>query len=59
MNPAMMDIFVGITAEIISVLAIATRDIKQGRASELFHYEYATVDRRVFREISKATSRKD
>jgi hypothetical protein len=35
-TPAMMDIIVKIMMEVLTILAIATTDIKQKRASELF-----------------------
>jgi hypothetical protein len=38
-----MDIIIQIMAEVISILGIATKDIKQGRTSGYFIYECVTV----------------
>jgi hypothetical protein len=38
----MMDTIIQIMVEVISILGIATKEIKQGRMSELL-YEYVTV----------------
>jgi hypothetical protein len=41
----MTDTIVRIMVEVLSILGIATKEIKQGRLSELFiYYEYVTVD---------------
>jgi hypothetical protein len=40
----MMDMIIQIMVEVLSILGIATKEIKQGRTSEQFVYEYATVD---------------
>ena len=40
----MMDTIVQIMVEVLSILGIATKDIKQGRMSEYFEYEYDVVD---------------
>ena len=40
----MMDIIVQIMVEVLSILGIATREIKQGRMSEYSVYRYVTVD---------------
>jgi hypothetical protein len=41
----MMDTIVRIMVEVLSILGIATKEIKQGRLSELFiYYEYVTAD---------------
>jgi hypothetical protein len=37
-TPGMMDIIAKIMVEVLSILAIATKEIKQGRTSELFTY---------------------
>jgi hypothetical protein len=41
---AMTDIIVKVMVEVLSILAIATKEIKQGRASELFTRRHVTVD---------------
>ena len=40
----MMDVIIEIMAEVLSILGIATKEIKQGRTSERFMYEYVIVD---------------
>jgi hypothetical protein len=36
----MMDIIMKIMVEVVTILGIATKEIKQGRTSELFIYKY-------------------
>ena len=40
----MTDVIIEIMAEVLSVVGIATMEIKQGQASEWFMYEYMIVD---------------
>jgi hypothetical protein len=40
----MMDIIIQIMVEVLSILGIATKEIKQGRMSEYFGYKYDVVD---------------
>ena len=40
----MMDILIQIMAEVLSILGIATKEIKQGRMSEYFLYKCEIVD---------------
>ena len=40
----MMDIIMKIMAEVVTLLVIATKEIKQGRTSEFFVHEYIGVD---------------
>ena len=40
----MMDMIVQIMVEVLSILGIATKDIKQGRMSEYFEYKYDVVN---------------
>jgi hypothetical protein len=40
----MMDIIIQIMVEILSILGIATKEIKQGRLSKYLLYEYDGVD---------------
>ena len=40
----MMDIIIQIMVEVLSILGIVTKEIKQGRMSEYFAYKYETVD---------------
>jgi hypothetical protein len=40
----MMDMIVQIMVEVLSILGIATKEIKQGRMSEYFTYQYDVVD---------------
>jgi len=43
-TPDMMDIMIKIMVEVLSILGIATKEIKQGRTSEWFLYEFGTTD---------------
>jgi len=43
-TPEMMDIIGKIMVEILSILAITTKEIKQGRTSELLIRKYATMN---------------
>ena len=40
----MTDIIIQIMVEVLSILGIATKEIKQGRISEYFAYKYDVVD---------------
>jgi hypothetical protein len=40
----MMDTIIQIMAEILSILGIATKEIKQGRMSKYLLYKYENVD---------------
>ena len=40
----MMDLIVQIMAEVLSILGIALKEIKQGRMSKYFPYKYDIVD---------------
>ena len=40
----MMDITIQIMVEVLFILGVATKEIKQGRTSEWFMYEYVPVD---------------
>ena len=40
----MTDMTIQIMVEVISILGIATREIKQGRTSKSFVYAFVTVD---------------
>jgi hypothetical protein len=43
-TPEMMDIIMKIMVEVLAILAIATKEIKEGRTSKFFVYEYIAVD---------------
>jgi hypothetical protein len=43
-TPEMMDIIMKIMVEVLTILAIATKEIKQCRMSEFFVHEYIAVD---------------
>jgi hypothetical protein len=43
-SPEMVDISMKIMVEVLTILAIATKDIKRGQTSELFAYEYIVTD---------------
>ena len=54
----MMDTIIRIMVEVFSILGIATKEIKQGRLSELFiYYEYVTVELMMFRKIREEADR--
>jgi hypothetical protein len=55
----MMDMIVQIMVEVLSILGIATREIKQGRTSKYLLYKYDNVDRTIYRKILKEVDRKD
>jgi hypothetical protein len=55
----MVDIITKIMVEALNVLGIATKEIRQGRASKLMVYKCFAVDRTVLRKISKEIDRKD
>jgi hypothetical protein len=55
----MMDIIVQIMAEVLSILGIATKEIKRGRMSEYFSYKYVIVDWRMIRKICEEADRPD
>jgi len=40
----MMDMIIQIMVEVLSILGIATKEVKQGRMSEYFAYKYDVVD---------------
>ena len=50
-TPEMKETIIKIMVEVLSILGIATKDIKQCRLSGLFLYEYVTVDRIMFRKV--------
>jgi hypothetical protein len=39
-----MDLIVQIMAQVLSILGIATKEIKQGRLSEYFPYKFDIID---------------
>ena len=51
LDQKMVDTVTKIMVEVLNIIGIATKDIKQGRASTYFLYEEAPVDRTIFREI--------
>jgi len=53
----MMDIIMKIMVEVLTLLAIATKEIKQGRTSELFVHGYVAADRTIYRAISEEGGR--
>jgi sensor histidine kinase YesM len=55
----MMDIITQIMVEVISILGIATKEIKQGRMSKYLLYKYDNVDWRMFRKICEEADWKD
>jgi hypothetical protein len=55
----MMDIIVQIMVEVLSILGIATKEIKQSRMSKYLLYKYATVGLTMFRKVCEEADRKD
>ena len=55
----MMDIVIQIMVEVLSILGITTKEIKQGRMSKTFLNKHEDVDRRMFRKIYEEVDRKD
>ena len=55
----MMDIIIQMMIEVLSILGIATREIKQGRMSKYLLHDRVTVDLTMFRKIFKEVDRKD
>ena len=47
----MMDLIVQIMAEVLSILGIATKEIKQGRMSKYFPNKCDVVDQKMIRKI--------
>jgi len=58
-NQGMLNTITAIMVEILNALAIATKQIKQGRMSKSLPYEHVAVDVTTFRKISKKTDRKE
>ncbi len=52
----MMDILVRIMAEVLSVLALATKQIKQGRFSKLIPLNFFAFVSRPFREVRRGVA---
>ena len=55
----MMDILVRIMVEVLSILGVAIKEIKQGRMSKFAQYKCENVDRRMFRKIFEEVDRTD
>ena len=55
----MMDILVRIMVEVLSILGVAIKEIKQGRMSKYVQYKSENVDRRMFRKIFEEVDRTD
>ncbi len=58
-NQEMMDITTKIMVEVLNILGIATKEIRQGWASKLLLSKYVAVDRTFLRKISKETNGKE
>ena len=58
-NQEMVDIITKTMVEVLNVLGIATKEIRQGRMSKFLLYKFVTVDRTILRKIFKETDRKD
>ena len=51
----MTELIIQIMAEVLSILGIATKEIKQGRMSEYFPYGCEIVDRKMIRKVCEET----
>jgi hypothetical protein len=58
-NQGMVAVITAIMVEVLNILAIATKEIKQGRMSKSFLYKFVAFDQTTFRKISKETDRKE
>lgn len=55
----MVDTITTIMIQVVRILAIATKEIEQGRTSKFLRYEYVTVDMNILRKVSKEAGRKN
>jgi hypothetical protein len=55
----MMDIIVQIMVEVLSILGVTMKEIKQGRMSKYVQYIYENVYRRMFRKVFEEADRTD
>jgi hypothetical protein len=58
-NQGMVATITAIMVEVLNVLAIATKEIKQGQMSKSFLHKFVAFDQTIFRKISKETDRKE
>jgi hypothetical protein len=58
-NQEMAGIITQIMVEVLNVLGIATKKIRQGRTSKLLLYNCVAVDRTILRKISEEIDRED
>ena len=55
----MTNIIIHIMVEVLSILGIATKEVKKGRISKFSTYKCVTVGLSICRKICKETDRKD
>ena len=55
-NQEMMDTITAILVEVLNTLALATKEIEQGRTSMFLLYKCVAVYRTIFRKIFKETN---
>jgi hypothetical protein len=55
----MMDIIVQIMVEVLAILGIATKEIRQGGMSKYLLYKHNEVDWTMYRKIYEEADRKD
>jgi hypothetical protein len=55
----MMDVIVQIMVEVLAILGIATKEIKQGGMSKYLLYKHNEVDWTMYRKIYEEADRKD
>ena len=53
LDQKMLETVTKIMVEVLNIIGIATKEIKQGRASKYFLYKEVPVDRTISREICK------
>jgi hypothetical protein len=55
----MMDTIIGIMVEVLSILGIATKEIKEGRMSKQFSTSVSALTEGMFRKVWEEADRKD
>ena len=55
----MVDTITTIMVEVLSILAIATKEMKLGRTSKSFLYKFVIIDRNIFRKVFEEVGWKD
>ena len=58
-SQGMVDTITAIMVEVLNVIGIATKEIKQGRTSKHFVYKQVPADNSIFRKLFKETEREE